>query len=131
MLLWTFIYKLLCKYMFSVLLVIDLWVELLGHLVAQCLTFWETSKLVFPSGYTILYSCQEGMSVLISPYPQPHLLLSFLLIITILVDMEWYLIRVFICMPLMTKDAEHLFMYLLAICRSSLEKCLFRSFANF
>ena len=71
------------------------------------------------------------MSVLISPYPQPHLLLSFLLIITILVDMEWHLIRVFICMPLMTKDAEHLFMYLLAICVSSLEKCLFRSFAHF
>ena len=74
-----------------------------------------------------MHSHQQCARVLISPRPSPQLLFS--LILAILVAVKWYLIVVLIYISLMANDVEDHFMYLLAICIFSLEKCLSISFA--
>ena len=90
--------------------------------------FLRNLHSVLHSGCTSLHIHQRGFPFLCT---LSSIYCLYTLIAAIRTSVRQYLIMALICISLIMSDFEHLFMCLLAICMSSLEKCLFSSLAYF
>ena len=115
---------------------VKIWCEQFSWVCLQEWNCWIFEKLSnhFPQWFphfTFPSEMYEIWNLPTSPVTLIVLFFVLFFIISNIVVVKWYFIMALICISVMNNNVETFFMFLFSICIYCLEKCLFRSLADF